>query len=62
MDTINKAVFYLFVLAFLLVAVAYWAGTTGILSTIFAGVNSVGNTYTGRNPAGVFAAYPTTPA
>jgi hypothetical protein len=58
MDTLNRTVSYLFVLSALLIVVAYWAGSNAVLGTIFSGVNTLGDTYTGRNAQGNFAAYP----
>jgi hypothetical protein len=59
MDTLNRTVSYLFILSLILIVVAYWAGSNAVLSTIFSGVNTIGNTYTGRDSNGKFAAYPT---
>jgi hypothetical protein len=58
MDTLNRTVSYLFVLSLVLIIVAYWAGSNAVLGTIFAGANTLGDTYTGRNAQGNFAAYP----
>lgn len=55
---IEKTIFYLFVLALVLISVAYWAGTQKILGTLFSGVNTLDLTATGRNQQGQFAAYP----
>lgn len=57
MDTLNRTVSYLFILSLVLIAVAYWAGTNSVLTTLFSGVNTVGQTYTGRNSQGNFAGY-----
>lgn len=48
----------LFWLAVLLIIVAYFVGFATDAQTVFAGVNSLGLTFTGRNQAGEFAAYP----
>lgn len=58
MSTIERTVGYLFILALVLVFVAYYAGSNRLLSTTFAGVNQLGLTFTGRNAQGNFAAYP----
>lgn len=49
---------YLFILAVLFILVAYYVGSTGLLKTIFAGVNQLDLTATGRDANGVLAAYP----
>lgn len=50
---------YLFILAFTLIVVAYFAGTNKLLGTGFSGLNTLGLTFTGRNSQGQFASYPT---
>lgn len=59
MDEVSRTVNYLFILGFLLIIVAYWAGSKQILTTFFSGVNTLDLTATGRNSQGQFAAYPT---
>lgn len=59
MDEFDKALRYIFVLSFLLIVVAYWAGSQKILESSTTGLVSLGNAFTGRNSQGVFAAYPT---
>mgnify|MGYP001585148408 CR=1 FL=1 len=59
MDEVSRTVNYLFILAALLIVVAYWAGSNKILTTVFSGANTLDLTATGRNAQGVFAAYPT---
>ena len=59
MDEIERTTRYLFILALMLILVAYWAGANKLLGTTIGGVNTLGLTYTGRNAAGQFAAYPT---
>ena len=59
MDEVSRTINYLFILAALLIIVAYWAGSNKILTTIFSGVNTLDLTATGRNAQGQFAAYPT---
>lgn len=58
MDEFDKALRYIFVLSFLLIIVAYWAGSQKILESSTTGLVSLGNTFTGRNSQGVFAVYP----
>ncbi len=59
MSEIERTIRYLFILGFLLIVVAYWAGSNKILGTLFSGVNTLDLTATGRNAQGQFAAYPT---
>lgn len=59
MDEIERTTRYLFILAFVLIVVAYWSGSTKVLGALFSGVNTLDLTATGRNAQGVFAAYPT---
>ena len=49
---------YLFILALILIVVAYFAGSTSVLTTIGTQVGSLGNVFTGRNAQGQFANYP----
>lgn len=58
MDEIDKALFYIFVLSALLIAVAYYAGTKAVGGTLFSGIQNLILTSTGRNSQGNFAAYP----
>ena len=55
----NKAIFYLFVLAALFIGAAYYVGSTGLLKTLFSGVNTLDQTVTGRNAQNQLASYPT---
>lgn len=57
-DTVNRALFYLFVLGILLLAFGYYVGSTQLLGTIFSGVNTLDQTATGRNAQGDFSGYP----
>ena len=59
MDTLNRTVSYLFIISLLLMLVAYYVGANALLGTFFAGANTIGETYTGRDSNGKFAAYPT---
>lgn len=56
--SLEKVVRYLFILAVLFILVAYYVGSTGLLKTIFSGVNTLDLTATGRTSNGVLAAYP----
>ncbi len=58
MPEYERTIKYLFILALVLIGVAYWVGSTGLLGTVFSGVNTLGLTFTGRNSKGAFAAYP----
>jgi len=58
MAEIDKAMFYIFVLSLILVAAAYYIGTTSVLNSIGQNVGSLILTSTGRNAQGVFSAYP----
>lgn len=58
MDTLNRTVSYLFILSLILILVAYYVGANALLGTFFAGANTIGETYTGRDSSGKFAAYP----
>lgn len=55
---VEKTIFYLFVLALVLISVAYYAGTQKVLGTLFSGANQLDLTATGRNAQGQFANYP----
>jgi len=57
MDDLGRYVRYLFVLAVIFLFLAYYAGANKLLGTGFSGVNSLGNTFTGRNQAGQLAGY-----
>lgn len=54
----DKTIQYLFILALVLIVVAYYVGATNILSTGGSVLNQLGNTYTGRTQGGAFAGYP----
>lgn len=58
MDEFDKALFYIFVLSLLLIAVAYYLGSQAVGSTLFSGFNNLILTSTGRNNQGNFASYP----
>jgi hypothetical protein len=58
MDSLNRTVRYLFIMGVILILVAYYAGSTGLLKTIFSGVNTLDLTATGRTSSGAFAGYP----
>ena len=59
MDEFGRTVRYLFILAILLIVVAYWAGSTKVLAGLFSGTTALDYAVTGRNASGAFAAYPT---
>ena len=58
MDELDKALHYIFILSLVLIAVAYYAGSTKVLSTIGSTLGSLILTSTGRNAQGNFANYP----
>ena len=58
MTELDKALTYIFWLSLILVAVAYYAGTTKVLNSIGTNVGSLILTATGRDTNGNFAAYP----
>ncbi len=57
MDEFSRTLRYLFILALVLVFLAYYAGANKLLGTGVAGVNTLGLTFTGRNAQGQFAGY-----
>ncbi len=59
MDTVDKAMLYLFAMGVILILVAYWVGSTNLINSVFTGTNTLDLTATGRNSNGAFAAYPT---
>lgn len=58
MDELERTTRYLFILALVLIVVAYVAGSNKLLGTFFSGVNQLDLTATGRNAQGQFAGYP----
>jgi membrane-bound ClpP family serine protease len=54
----EDALRYLFILALILILVAYFAGSTALFGTIGQQIGSLGLIFTGRNTQGQFAAYP----
>lgn len=58
MDEFARTTRYLFILAVILIAVAYWAGSTKVLGSLFSGVTGLDYAVTGRDSSGAFAAYP----
>ncbi len=58
MDEFDRAMRYMFILALVLIGVAYYVGSTDLLKTVLSGANQLGLTYTGRTSNGTFAAYP----
>lgn len=55
MDTILR---YAFILALVLIAVAYFAGLTSDVNVVGSNANTLIKTLTGRNAQGQFAGYP----
>lgn len=58
MDELDKALHYIFILSLILIAVAYFAGTTKVLNSLGSNLGSLILTSTGRNAQGNFANYP----
>lgn len=58
METADRTIRYLFLLAVLLMLLAYFVGAKGLLGALFSGVNTLGLTFTGRTKEGKFAGYP----
>jgi len=58
MDEIDKAMFYIFVLSLILIAVAYYAGSTSVLNSIGKNLATIILDATGRTSSGQFARYP----
>lgn len=58
MQEVDKTLWYLFILSAMLIGVAYFTGLTSDLGSVFSGANMLGLTFTGRNQAGTFSAYP----
>lgn len=59
MSEYDSAIRYIFILSFILIIVAYWAGTTQVLGSLTTSTGSLLNTVTGRTSSGAFASYPT---
>lgn len=57
METADRTIRYLFLLAVLLMLLAYYVGAKGLFESIFSGVNTLGLTFTGRTKSGTFAGY-----
>lgn len=55
----EQAIRYLFILALVLILVAYFAGSTQLFSTFGTQIGNLGLIFTGRNQQGQFASYPT---
>ena len=58
METADRTIRYLFILAVILILVAYYVGSQKLAGTFFGGVNTLGLTFTGRDAGGKFASYP----
>ncbi len=59
METVDRTLRYLFVLAFALIVLAYYAGANKLLGTAFKGTTALDYAATGRDTSGKFAGYPT---
>jgi hypothetical protein len=59
MESVDRTIRYLFILGFVLIVVAYYVGSTGLLKTLFSGATSLDYAATGRTSSGTFAPYPT---
>ncbi len=58
MDELDKALRYIFILSLVLIAVAYYAGSTQVLNSLGTNLGSIILKSTGRNAQGNFANYP----
>lgn len=58
MDEVSRVIRYMFILAVILMILAYNAGAIGLGKTLFAGANQLDLTATGRDAQGNFAGYP----
>lgn len=58
MNIADEGIWYLFVLALFLIAVAYYVGLTSDIQSVTTGLSNLGLTFTGRNSSGQFAGYP----
>ena len=58
MDTVQKTIFYLFILGLALIGVGYYTGSTALIKQFFDSANSLDLTATGRKSDGTFANYP----
>lgn len=54
----ERALYYIFILSLVLIAVAYYAGTSNVLGTLGTQFGNLLNISTGRNTQGQFGAYP----
>lgn len=59
MNEVDAAIRYIFVLSFILIIVAYWAGSTQLLQQGGKTLLSIIYGSTGRDSSGKFASYPT---
>ena len=57
MDTVQKTIFYLFILGLVLIGVGYYVGSTALLKEFFGDANMLDLTATGRKKDGSFAGY-----
>lgn len=59
METVDSAIRYIFVLTLVLIIVAYFTGASGILKTLFGGLNTTILDVSGQAGGTGFNAYPT---
>ena len=59
MSETDVAIRYIFVLSFILIIVAYYIGSTQVLSTGASAATGLINAVTGRTSSGGFSSYPT---
>ena len=57
----ERALYYIFILSLVLIAVAYYAGTSNVLQTLGTQFGNLLNISTGRTTQGQFAGYPGNP-
>ena len=57
MDEAGRTIRYLFILAVILILVAYYTGANTLGGTLLGGINTLGLTFTGRTQQGAFAGY-----
>lgn len=58
MGSVDRALWYIFILSLVLIGVAYWVGLKSDIGSISAALNSLVLYVTGRNSKGNFAGYP----
>lgn len=58
MDTVDKALTWIFAISLVLVLVAYYVGTKSTVGAFSQAIDSLLLTVTGRNSSGAFSGYP----